>query len=290
VEDKKTADFLGADDFGDTLVFNPGTSSLAKIDWKDYSLRAGLNYQVTENELLYASYNRGIKGPNFSAPTFFPFPVQDIAHRAETLHALELGVKSTFADNHARLNVDVFGYDYKDYQAFLFVDVVNRILNRDAYAYGLEAEFTVLPLEGLTFSGGLSLMNSEVKNVPYPSGVGTENPKLPQAPAASFNLIARYERPVFDGLKGALQVDATFTGGTYFTVLAAPVDYEPAHTVANARLSLGAVDNRWEVAAFVRNLNNEAYRVYSADVSSLGYRDSIYAQLRSYGAEIRFNF
>src|SRR6185437_11714540 len=109
-------------------------------------------------------------------------------------------------------------------------------------------------------------------------------------PGASFNLNARYEHPVFAGLKGAVQVDATFTGGTYFTVLAAPLDYEPAHTVANARLSLAAADNRWEVAAFVRNLNNETYRVYSADVSSLGYRDSIYAQPRSYGAEVRFNF
>ena len=290
VEDKKTDDYVGFDNFGSSLIFNPSVTPLATLNWRNYSARIGLNYQATEDTLFYVSYNRGIKGPNFSAPSFFPFPPEDIPHHGETLHAFEAGMKTTFAENRARLNVGAFYYDYRDYQAFLFVDVVNRIINRDARAYGLEAEFTVLPAEGLTLSGGLSLMDSKVKDVPYPSGIGTENPKLPQAPGASAHLMARYEHPIAGRLKGAFQVDATYTGNTYFSVLSAPVDYEAAHTVANARISLSDSDDRWEVAVFVKNLSNEVYRVYSADVSAFGYRDSVYAQKRWYGAQVRFNF
>lgn len=290
VEDEKIADFHGADNFGSELIFNEDVSGLAKIDFEDYSVRLGLNYQLSQDTLLYMSYNRGIKGPNFSAPVFFPFDAVDIPHDSETLHAYETGIKTTFADNRIRLNVGVFVYDYQDYQAFLFENVSNKVINRDADAHGLEAEFTVLPIEGLTLSGGISYMDSEVKDVPYPSGLGTFDPSLPQAPEFSGNLMVRYEHPVSANLRGVIQFDVSYTDDTYFAVLSAPVDFEESYTVANARVSLMDESDTYELALFVNNLTDKEYRVYSADVGAFGYRDSVYAQPRMYGVQFRYNF
>jgi len=290
VEDEKTANYRGFDNFGSELIFNPAVNPLAKMTFEDYSVRLGLNYQLSEDTLLYASYNRGIKGPNFSAPSFFPFDAADIPHDSETLHAFETGIKTTFADNRVRMNVGVFVYDYKDYQAFLFENVSNKVINRDAEAYGLEAEVIILPFEGLTLSGGISTIDSEVSDVPFPSGVGTFNPELPQAPDFSGNLLVRYEHSLSENLKGVVQFDVAHNGDSHFAVLSAPVDFEPSYTVANARISLADADENWEVAAFVKNLTDETYRVYSADVGSLGYIDSVYAQDRWYGVQFRYNF
>jgi outer membrane receptor protein involved in Fe transport len=45
-------------------------------------------------------------------------------------------------------------------------------------------------------------------------------------------------------------------------VLCAPVQEESVHTVANARVSYGSPDGRWDLAVFVDNLFEEEYRVF----------------------------
>ena len=43
-----------------------------------------------------------------------------------------------------------FYYDYSDFQTLNFVGAGTFITNKDGNLYGAEAEFTVLPIEGLT--------------------------------------------------------------------------------------------------------------------------------------------
>jgi len=289
-EDEKTADYEGTDNFGSLLVFNPSVDPGAKQEWDDFAARVALNYQISEDTLLYASYNRGIKGPNFSAPSFFPFDPSEIPHDAEVLNAYEVGFKSTLADSRVRLNGGLFYYDYEDYQAYLFENVSNKIVNRDAEAWGGEVELTALIAEGFYVSAGLSFQDSEVENVPYPSGVGSFTSQLPQAPDYSFNFLARYERPLGDNFVGSLQLDYSYIDDFSFTVLAPPVDQEQAYGVANARVSFGDAAGKYELALFANNFTDEEYKIAAFDVSSIGYVDWVYAQRRWYGVQLRYNF
>ena len=64
-----------------------------KINYGDVAARAQLNYKPHQDLLFYLSYNRGIKGGNWS-----PAPTVTLAisvTRPEMLDAYEVGMKST---------------------------------------------------------------------------------------------------------------------------------------------------------------------------------------------------
>src|SRR4029079_2695224 len=75
----------------------------------------------------------------------------------------------------------------------------------------------------------------------------------------------------------------------YFTMLNAPVDFEPAHAVTNARFGYTTADSRWDVSAFIRNLTDRRYRVYNLDLSPLGFNQSVYAPPRLWGVTLAYH-
>jgi iron complex outermembrane receptor protein len=288
--DKKTANYQLEDTFGDSLVFNPTTyPGLARENFKDYAARAQLNYKITPDILLYASFNRGIKGPAFSTPLFAPAVPENLPYKGETLLDYEAGIKSSFFNNRLRLNIGGFIYDYHDYQAYFYYNISSTIRNLPARAKGFEAELTALPVTGLTLSGGLSVMTSRVKGVVLPGGQ-TVDPHFPMAPGVSGNLVARYEAPVSERLKAAFQFDMSATGPFSFTLYPAPDTRQKAYSVGNMRVSLSDSNDRWNIALFSHNIWNQTYRVYAIDdASSVGDVISSYGERRWFGIELRYN-
>ncbi|MGC4252492.1 MAG: TonB-dependent receptor [Sphingobium sp.] len=295
VEDDRKADIHQYDNFGSDFRFNTSTDPrLAHIKYSDYSARAQLNYKVNDDVLVYASFNRGIKGPNFIAPLFAPAdPVEyakQIPHGGETLLSYEAGIKSSWFDNKVRFNLSAFYYDYKDYQAYIYLNATSAIRNVPATIKGLEAELTIAPVTGLTISGGLSVLDSKVKEVGLPFGrvISTE---MPQAPELSGNLLARYETPVSQGLKAAIQFDMTFTDDFKFGLFPSQINREPSYAVGNLRLSVADIDDKWTFAVFAKNLWNEKYRLYTLDSAQFyGSIMSLYNEKRWFGAQLRYNF
>jgi len=163
------------------------------------------------------------------------------------------------------------------------------VANRDAKVKGGEIEFAIVPARGLNVEIGISGLASTIFNVPMPAGTGDRERVMPQAPKWSVNAAARYEWHALDGVV-SVGVDAKWDDDQYFTMLNAPVDFEPAHTVANARVGYATLDNRWEVAAFVRNLADRRYRVYNLDLSPLGLNQSVYAPPRLWGATLAYRW
>lgn len=294
VEDKKIADVHSRETFdGFTtaeLIFNPTTyPDLAKRKWSDYAARVQLNYKVNEGVLLYASFNRGIKGPNFIAQAFTPFIAENAPHDGETLLAYEAGVKSSLFDRRVRLNLSGFIYDYNDYQAYSYKDLVSAIRNKPASAMGLEAELTVIPVEGLTISSGLSAMKSKVKDVELPSGrvVDTD---LPQSPGISGNVVVNYETPVSDALKVSANFAMTWSDHFTFGLFPAEVNKEPGYAAGNLRLSISDIGDRWSISAFGNNIWKELYRTYTLDSSAFGSVANHYVEPRWFGLELRYKF
>ena len=66
-----------------------------EVDYGDYAARLQLDYRMSDSTLLFASYNRGIKGGNF-APSA-NVTLDQIRHEEEVLDAFELGVKTEFS-------------------------------------------------------------------------------------------------------------------------------------------------------------------------------------------------
>ncbi|MCL4721509.1 MAG: TonB-dependent receptor, partial [Gammaproteobacteria bacterium] len=107
------------------ILFNGATvGSLAKQSDDYVTGRLQVNWQATDDVMLYGSYSRGKKSAGFNngfldtTQVFGDNPLETIPFDSETLDAFELGVKSTLFSGTTRLNASVFYYDYQDFQTF----------------------------------------------------------------------------------------------------------------------------------------------------------------------------
>jgi iron complex outermembrane receptor protein len=147
------------------------TKKFNKTTW-----RLGIDYQVSDDNLLYASVSTGFRSGGFNSgqgpaalqPTFNP----------ETVTAFELGSKNRFADNTIQLNLAAFYNDYKGLQEQRQVPVGATTLSiiensGKARSYGLEAELIWQPVNALQIGATFSYLNAkytEYRDVPAPFG------------------------------------------------------------------------------------------------------------------------
>lgn len=289
-----------AEDLGDgngptnyQVLFNPALQpSLARRRDNLYSGKLQLDYSPTSNLLLYAGVTRGTKGGNFSAPVSINtgVPISNVtdklSHAPETLWDYEAGFKSKFLDNRVVLNGSAFYYDYRGYQTFALIDLVQTISNHNAWVYGGELELTAIPVEGLNISGGISYLKSRVHDVSLPDGTIVDS-KLPQAPRFSGNASISYTLPLDDRSDLTARLDGTFTSGFCFSVVCAPIERESAYQTLDASIAYRMGD--FTLTGFVKNLTNEHYRTYALDVAALGVAENIYARPRFYGVSLAVN-
>jgi outer membrane receptor protein involved in Fe transport len=149
--------------FGTTSINVPYRSSDVKFD--RLTGRLVLDWQPTDETLVYASYSRGYKGgginPPFN-PALFTAPAN---FKPETINAFEIGTKNTLLDGTFRANVTAFYYDYKDYQVSRIINRTSFNDNTDATVYGLEGEFLIAPIRPLQFNINASYLKTKIKDL-----------------------------------------------------------------------------------------------------------------------------
>jgi iron complex outermembrane recepter protein len=279
-------------DFADQIAQNPQFAGNDKIDYGDVAARVQLNYKPSDDLLFFVSYNRGIKGGNWS-----PAPTVELAnfrHGNEVLHSFELGEKWTIAPG-TRLNATVFYYDYKDYQAFALTGLQPQVTNSDATVKGGEIEFFAHPARNLDVALGAAFLDSNVDFVPAViPGTGTRDAEMPQAPHFSLNALARYAVPLNFG-EIAFQVDGRYSGDHFLEGTNSEVSFQDQYAVVNGSVSLTGHDERWQASVWVKNVTNTKYLVYNLDLGvafgdGTGFTEQMYAPPRQIGATLRFGF
>jgi len=121
--------------------------------------RAVLDYNITPDNLLYASYSRGYKSGGINPPLSPVFSVPE-AFSPEFVNAFEIGSKNQFGN--VTLNLTGFYYDYKGLQLSRIVARTSVNDNVDATIYGLEAEAILRPTPELTLNLTGSYLHAEV--------------------------------------------------------------------------------------------------------------------------------
>lgn len=269
------------------------------VDYSDYAARLQLDWRMNENTLVFASFNRGIKGGNF-APSA-NVGLQRIKHSEEVLQAFEVGVKTDFMDGRARLNATAFVYDYEDYQAFTFSDGTPSVANADAENTGAEIELTLTPTDSWDIILGASFQDSNVDGVETPQSQVTpvgfpvdwpidflNGVELPNTPSLSLNYLLRYNLPAAGG-NLALQLDGTYYDDQYLEVSNGGGALQKAYAVANASFTWTTENERVRLSAWVKNLGDEVYKQYALDLGILG-GTVVYAPPRWAGFNISYNF
>jgi iron complex outermembrane receptor protein len=221
--------------------------------------KVGLDFQVTPDVLLYASASRGVNGGGFdtraanAADATTPF-------RPEIVTTYEGGIKTTFLNQMARLNLGGFYNRFKDFQAGAFVPATGGLIRGNAgkaHTWGVELEGSLRPVQGLEISGNagyLSAIFDEYLNPTGPNTTASGN-RLPRAPHWTTSLGATYNIPIrANGLKFGGSMN--YQSRSFVDVTNTVNQASPAVTVydAFATLTLG---DRWSLTGTVRNITDK---------------------------------
>jgi iron complex outermembrane recepter protein len=299
--------YFAIDGVADKVPFGAsGSPNLVDFAGRDsqsiYAARAQLDFKPSDNLLMYASYNRGVKGFGYNAPvdpsgsalfvdpaTFDPAPTANEAFKFddETLNAFEIGVKKSFGRG-ARFNVAAFYYDYNNYQALNLAGITQIITNNDARMYGLDAELFLNPLRGLDVVLGAALLDTKVKDVNV-GGVILDR-EVAYAPKVHLTGLIRQEWSLGGG-KAAVQANASYTGKHWLGLSNAAVLRQDGYLIANARVTYTLPSKNVTVALFVNNLGDIRYRTLAFDLAGFfGLVENQFGRPREFGGSVSFRF
>ena len=294
-DDRKSGTFYN---FSGFMFTKPSmdAASATVLDRKAHSSQltwsAGLDWQATPDNLLYAKVSTGFKAGGFDTTG---------AYDPEKLTAYEIGAKNRFMDDAVQLNLAAFYYDYTDQQVAVLISTAQGSATVNAgksRIWGVESDLTVKLSANDTFTMAVNYLNAKFtrfETVAATVAAGNINADLtgnapPQSPRITLAL--GYDH-VFHIGDGQLKASAysRFKSEYYLTAFNYRADRQAAYTQTDLMLEYSAPGKRWSVQGFVRNLEDERVKVSS---SFTGDTVGIYSwQLgtpRTYGAQISYKF
>jgi iron complex outermembrane recepter protein len=272
-----------------------------EFDTENISWNVGLEWQQSENVLIFSNIARGFKSGGWNSGGLIADPVELTPFDEETVTAYELGVKNVFLDGRMFLNATVFYYDYDDFQAFTQSDnaglPVSRLQNAgNATVKGGELEISINVANTIEAQLGLGYVDTQTKDFLSFGGVVAGEPivvdlsgnELTLAPNFTANGLLRAHMPLLAGEVSA-QLSVTYSDSYFFDSNNDPLQASGEFTLLNFRVTwVGGREDSIEIAAYINNLSNEDYIVEGFNL--IGSNQLIYNERRLAGFVSRFKF
>jgi iron complex outermembrane receptor protein len=235
--------------------------SWSSTDWK-----AGLEYDLNPNSMLYLTAATGYRPGGFSpAPPSAADPNPRFEN--EKLRSYEFGSKNEFLNKTLRANLSVYHYNYSDYQ---FPNLFPRVgapgfdlavLNLPKLKVeGAELELQYLLTEvdrlGVTGTYLKSEVNSPVVVTLPPPGTQLLGQPLPNSPR--FVSVVSYQHGFMLAGGGKLtpSVTARYAAQSYVTIPDQPLSHQAAYCEVDASAGFDAADGKWSVNVWGKNLSS----------------------------------
>jgi outer membrane receptor protein involved in Fe transport len=153
----------------DAALFAAVPNAVQSGTFRALTGRAVLDWEVTPNNLLYASYSRGYKAGGFNPPLSAADAgiVVPTTFAPEFVNAFEIGSKNSFGNGQLQLNLTGFYYDYKDLQLSSIVARTSVDENVSAHVYGVELEAIMRPIRAFTVNISASYLHTAVSQDEY---------------------------------------------------------------------------------------------------------------------------
>ncbi len=234
--------------------------------------KAGVQADLTENNMAYASYTRGYKGPAYNI--FYNLTTVGAGVIApETVNAYEVGLKNTFLDGDLIVNLAAYYAKYNNYQAnspdFVAGVRTTRLTNAGSVSTkGFELDFVATPSRNFTLSGGVAYNKARVEDFRLPPGADStqllaKGTPLANAPKWKMSLGAQYDIETSGfanielGSQIAMQSDQIYELSPNPAVrLGSTVD---GYAIVDLTAALVDPNDGWRVAFQVKNLFDKSF-------------------------------
>jgi iron complex outermembrane recepter protein len=264
------------------------TNARRETEMSEVSGKAGLEYRITPDVLLYGTVSRGVKSGGFTAyNTTADLPPSNPADplrpfEPEVLWSYETGAKGEFADGRLQLGAAAFWYDYRNQQVLsVVVDPVNGPIGRIVNApksriYGGELELLAQPSAGWRLRAALGYSQGRYRDFEdVDVAASSVGPPFRTVPLDRSDEELGYPKLTFSGSVAYAFPVAGFTlepelaysyRDELTSVLVSPTRgriYDvDAYGLVDARVTLQPAGGApWSVTLYARNLTDEKYDV-----------------------------
>lgn len=272
-----------------------GTFNQNNLSW-----RAGIDFKPNSDTLLYVNVSRGYKAGSVPAPGAINLEEFDPVSQ-ESVLAYEAGFKLAFADKKINLTGAAFYYDYTDKQLLArrittpnLLGALPALINvPKSEIKGAEAQLTVFPVKGLTFTVAGTYLDSKVTSdfVNYTILATKENFKgqaFPYTPKWQLVADASYKFPISDTLSGMLGANANYRSSTSAGFGSSPFLYVKGYTLLDLRAGIEDPNGKWNVQVFGHNVTDTYYWTNIAKFNDVVRR--LTGMPATYGIQVGFKF
>lgn len=274
-------------DFDGTEVGEPLYEFRGNVapEFSAFTPKVGIDWQVTDDALLYASYTEGWKsgGTNYAASD-----LEGISFDPEDIKSYEVGAKTQWLDGRLRFNLSAFTYDYTDLQVQqalrqgvvvisnaatadvkgVEVEILGRIasqLEMSASATYLDATYDQFPGSEVPEALAEYLIDDPNYDptVGEAGGYNAAGKRLNNAPEFAYALSARFTQPLPRGELYAL-TNYRWQDRTDFDPSNADLLNEPAYGLLTVGVGYNSPGDVWNVQALLKNALDEDYYLVRA--------------------------
>ncbi|QTD57082.1 TonB-dependent receptor [Parasphingorhabdus cellanae] len=292
-----------------------GNRATVENDDNAITWRAGAKYDFTDDFNIFATVTQGYKSAALVTGEEFTEVGLPIARPEKPLQ-FEVGLRYRSVNN--RLQAGITGYytEIEDLQAQSLVRgpdgtlVVSLSNAAKAVSKGIEADLTIVPVDGLTLSGAVSYNDAKYKSFEQapcyslqteaqgcvqvridpddPDNLATteaqdlSGARLANAPEWTLNGFARYDFRINDAVNAYIQGGFQYRDDSLSLVSNDPQSRIDAYTLVDAQIGVTFWDGKATMSLFGRNLTNQNF---VAAIVPMPFDEGGYAQFRTFEAQ-----
>lgn len=290
----------------DNIAFNCVTDDLSG-DWDNITPKVGAQYRVSDTTQLYGFWSKGYRSGGFNFRNARPDIIPPGPTVEEENNTFEVGFKSDFMDGKIRLNVAAFQNEIKDMQRELNmpdpqVIVLQATINAgDVTIKGIEADFVALIADNFSVNLSYGWQDAEYDNfnpfVPAfenqlrlagvlgPNDVLIGN-ELPRLAPTNYSVGFSWDIPVGSSL---INLMANHSYRERHPYNDSNDQYFEDQRRTNASATWFSSDDRWTVALYGRNLEDEANWGNLTSIAGLWTAGPMKPG-RQFGIEVNFRY
>jgi iron complex outermembrane receptor protein len=262
---------------GGSFISNTPSLITPSKTFRRATWRAGVEYDVGERSLLYATFETGYKSGGFFSS------IDDPSFRPESISAFTIGSKNRFFDNRLQLNLEAFWWTYKDQQFSHFkgnsvggTEFVTENIGKTRIR-GFEVEMRGQVTPTTTLNGTVQYLDARNIDFRYqaPAAVGVPVTGCPvtgpvagtytvkcsglrPANSPEWTFTAGLEQRIPLGNAGELTFTAAtrYQSGSFVGTDLLPQSYQPGYFMTDLQLEYVTANKQFRIAGFVNNLEN----------------------------------
>jgi iron complex outermembrane receptor protein len=270
------------------------------VNFKNVSPKVSLDYQVTDDIMVYGLASRGFKsgGYNIRANTT-AVPRSGEPFDDESVDSFEIGSKMSFLDERLFLNLAAFHNIYEDIQLSVFTgyplpngqtgffgDFTNA---GKGTVDGVEVEYQFLPTVNWLISGNLAWLDAKYDEF-IDRGVDiSDRQKFTNAPEFSGAINVEWRTDLANGGNLSARVGYSYQSEVWPTTDLSPLIRQDGYGLVSAGV-IWKVDDAWSLSLQGSNLADEEYRTTGYNIGGYGVLTGFYGAPRQYTLTARYDF